>query len=319
MSLYLVTGGAGFIGSHIVDELLRQNKPVRVLDNFSTGKKDNLVYAEKLSKENNVPLEIVEGDIRDENIVMKVLKDVDIVFHQAALRSVPRSVEDPLSTNDVNIGGTLLLLKLSKEQGIKKFIYASSSSVYGNNPILPKHEKQLPEPISPYAVSKLTGEYYCQVYASLYGLETVSLRYFNVFGPRQDPESQYAAVIPKFIMSALKNESLEIHGDGLQSRDFSYIDNIVLSNMLSIEAKNISGKIFNIGCGKNYTVLQVAKTIGKILHMDIKYKHTSPRPGDVKHTLADISSAKKYIKYRVIVDFEEGLHRTINFFKQNKV
>jgi len=307
MSLYLVTGGAGFIGSHIVEELVNLGKKVRVLDNFSTGKKENL--AKVIDK-----IELVEGDIRKETDLKAALKDVDFVLHQAALRSVPRSIDDPISTNDVNITGTLLLLKLAKEFKVKRVVYASSSSVYGDSPELPKVETQLPSPISPYAVSKLTGEYYCRVYSKTFGLETVSLRYFNVFGPRQDPKSQYAAVIPKFIDSAIRGEELEVHGDGKQSRDFSYVENVVKANILSCEAKNISGEVFNIACGENHTVLDIANTIGKILKKEVKIRHTSPRAGDVRHTLADISKAKKFLGYKVYVDFKEGMKRTVEYF-----
>ena len=307
MSLYLVTGGAGFIGSHIVEELVNLGKKVRVLDNFSTGKKENL--AKVIDK-----IELVEGDIRKETDLKAALKDVDFVLHQAALRSVPRSIDDPISTNDVNITGTLLLLKLAKEFKVKRVVYASSSSVYGDSPELPKVETQLPSPISPYAVSKLTGEYYCRVYSKTFGLETVSLRYFNVFGPRQDPKSQYAAVIPKFIDSAIRGEELEVHGDGKQSRDFSYVENVVKANILSCEAKNISGEVFNIACGENHTVLDIANTIGKILKKEVKIRHISPRAGDVRHTLADISKAKKFLGYKVYVDFKEGMKRTVEYF-----
>ena len=307
MSLYLVTGGAGFIGSHIVEELVNLGKKVRVLDNFSTGKKENL--AKVIDK-----IELVEGDIRKETDLKAALKDVDFVLHQAALRSVPRSIDDPISTNDVNITGTLLLLKLAKEFKVKRVVYASSSSVYGDSPELPKVETQLPSPISPYAVSKLTGEYYCRVYSKTFGLETVSLRYFNVFGPRQDPKSQYAAVIPKFIDSAIRGEELEVHGDGKQSRDFSYVENVVKANILSCEAKNISGEVFNIACGENHTVLDIANTIGKILKKEVKIRHISPRAGDVRHTLADISKAKKFLGYKVYVDFQEGMKRTVEYF-----
>ncbi len=309
MSLYLVTGGAGFIGSHIVDELVRLGKKVRVIDNFSTGKKENIFHV--LDR-----IELIEGDIRNEKDLKIALKDVDFVLHQAALRSVPRSIDDPISTNDVNITGTLLLLKVAKELNIKRVVYASSSSVYGDSQELPKVETQLPKPVSPYAVSKLTGEYYCRVYSKTFGLETVSLRYFNVFGPRQDPKSQYAAVIPKFITSAILDEELEVHGDGKQSRDFSYIDNVVKANILACEAKNVSGEVFNIACNKNYTVLEIAKTIGEILDKKVKIKHTDVRPGDVRHTLADISKAEKLLGYKVQVDFYEGMRRTVEYFQK---
>jgi UDP-glucose 4-epimerase len=311
MSLNLVTGGGGFIGSNIVDELVRRNEKVRVIDNFSTGKRENLSGV-------TGKIELVEGDIRDEKIMRKALKGVDYVYHQAALRSVPRSVDDPISTNDVNVAGTLLLLYLAKQLGVKRVVYAASSSAYGDNPELPKVETQLPAPISPYAVSKLVCEYYCSVYSKIYGLETVSLRYFNVFGPRQDPMSAYAAVIPKFISLALENKPLEIHGDGLQSRDFSYIDNVVSANMLAMKAKDSSGGVFNIACGEKYTILDIAETIGKAINKKPEYKYFPARVGDVKHTLADISKAKKNIGYKVKVNFSEGMQRTIESFMNNR-
>lgn len=307
----LVTGGAGFIGSHIVDELVKRNYTVRVLDNFSTGKIENL-------KDVKDKIEIIKGDICNENDLKKAMKGMEYILHQAALRSVPRSVDDPVSTNNVNITGTLLLLKVASESKIKRVVYASSSSVYGDDPRLPKIETHLPAPVSPYAVSKLTGEYYCRVYTKLFNLETVSLRYFNVFGPRQDPESQYSAVIPKFIFSAMNDQPLEIHGDGLQSRDFSYVENIVEANILALEAKNISGEVFNIACNKNYTVIEIAEEIRKIMNKKIEKKFMPARPGDVRHTLADISKAEKLLNYKVKVDFEEGMKRTVEYFIKGK-
>ena len=307
MSLYLITGGAGFIGSHIADELVRQGQMVRILDNFCTGTKNNLKNI--LNK-----VEIVKGDIRNEKDVNIALKKVDFVFHEAALRSVPRSVADPISSNDVNVSGTLLLLNLSKEHKVKKFIYASSSSVYGDNPALPKVETQLPAPVSPYAVSKLTGEYYCRVFSKLFGLDTVSLRYFNVFGPRQDPKSQYAVVIPKFINAGLKGEIAEVHGDGKQSRDFSYIDNVVNANILAAKS-SIKCEVINVACGKNFSLLQAIKIIEKTTGNKMKIHHAPSRQGDVKHTLADISKAKKLLNYKVQVKFEEGMIKTIEHLK----
>jgi nucleoside-diphosphate-sugar epimerase len=310
VGLNLVTGGAGFIGSHIAEELVKNKQKVRVIDNFSTGKPGNL-------GEIKDRIEIIKGDIRDEKAMKKALKGVDYVYHQAALRSVPRSVDDPLSTNDVNVTGTLLLLFLARAAGVKRVVYAASSSAYGDSPELPKKETQLPAPISPYAVSKLVCEYYCRVYSKIYGLETVSLRYFNVFGPRQDPRSEYAAVIPRFITLAMKDKQLEIHGDGLQSRDFSYIDNVVHGNLLAMKAKGVSGEVFNIACNERYSVIDIAETIGKTLDKKIKYKFLPSRVGDVKHTLADISKAEKYLGYRVKVDFKEGMRKTVGYFLNN--
>lgn len=309
--IVLVTGGAGFIGSNIVDELVRQKYRVRVLDNFSTGKKENL-------KEVIDKIDVIKGNICSEKDLKAALMGVKYVLHQAALRSVPRSIDDPVSTNDVNIGGTLLLLKIAREAGVRRVVYAASSSAYGDNPQLPKKETQLPAPISPYAVSKLTGEYYCRVYSKTFGLETVSLRYFNVFGPRQAPESQYAAVVPKFIHSALHDEVIEIHGDGKQSRDFSYIDNVVSANLLAMKAAGASGAVFNIACAEKYTVNDIAGIIAEILGKKLKVKHTGTRAGDVRHTLADISLSKKVLKYRVKVNFKEGMRRTIDYFLNNE-
>ncbi|MFH0806959.1 MAG: SDR family oxidoreductase [Elusimicrobiota bacterium] len=307
MSLYLITGGAGFIGSHIADELVKQGQQVRILDNFCTGSKENLKNVAN-------KVEIIKGDIRNERDVNLALKKVDYVLHQAALRSVPRSIADPISSNDVNVSGTLLLLNLSKEHKIKKFVYASSSSVYGDNPALPKVETQIPAPVSPYAVSKLTGEHYCRVFSKIFGLNTVSLRYFNVFGPRQDPESPYAVVIPKFINAGLKDTVAEVHGDGKQSRDFSYIQNVVQANILAAKS-NVKCEIFNIACAKNYSLLEVIKIIEQITGRKMKVKHISSRQGDVKHTLADISKAKKMLKYKVQVEFKEGMKNTLEYFK----
>ncbi|MBU0952465.1 MAG: SDR family oxidoreductase [Elusimicrobia bacterium] len=307
MSLYLITGGAGFIGSHIADELVKQGQQVRILDNFCTGSKENLKNVANKA-------EIIKGDIRNERDVHLALKKVDYVLHQAALRSVPRSIADPISSNDVNVSGTLLLLNLSKEHKIKKFVYASSSSIYGDNPALPKVETQIPAPVSPYAVSKLTGEHYCRVFSKIFGLNTVSLRYFNVFGPRQDPESPYAVVIPKFINAGLKDTVAEVHGDGKQSRDFSYIENVVQANILAAKS-NVKCEIFNIACAKNYSLLEVIKIIEQITGRKMKVKHISSRQGDVKHTLADISKAKKMLKYKVQVEFKEGMKNTLEYFK----
>ena len=307
MSLYLVTGGAGFIGSHIVDKLVQLGEKVRVLDNFVTGKKENL--AKSINK-----IELINGDIRDRKKLQVALKSVDFVLHQAALRSVPRSVDDPISTNDVNITGTLLLLEQSRKCKVQRVVYAASSSAYGDSPELPKKETQLPAPVSPYAVSKLAGEYYCSMYNKLYGLETISLRYFNVFGPRQDPASEYAAVVPKFIELALKGKTLEIHSDGLQSRDFSYIDNVVSANLLAVKSKKGIGEVFNIACGEKWTILDIAETIGRIIDKKLKYHHTQTRKGDVRHTLADISKAKKMLGYKPITNFEEGMRKTVEYF-----
>lgn len=304
----LVTGGAGFIGSHLVDELVTRGEKVRVIDNFATGKMDNIKHL----KDN---IELIRGDIRNKKDLSKALKGVKIVFHQAALRSVPRSLDDPMSSNDVNITGTLNLLIACREFGVKRVVYASSSSVYGDNPLLPKQEFQAPSPVSPYAVSKLAAEHYCQVFRKVFGLETVSLRYFNVFGPRQDPQSLYAAVVPRFIADALENKPLEIHGDGKQSRDFTYIRNVVSANILASEAKNPKNGFYNIACNERYTVLDIAKTIEKILGKKAIYKFLPGRKGDVRHTLADITLAKKELKYKIKTNFYEGMKKTVEYFQ----
>jgi len=308
LASYLVTGGAGFIGSNIVLFLVKKGEKVRVLDNFLTGKKENLSHVINM-------IELIEGDIRDFNICLRATKGVDYVLHQAALPSVPRSVEDPKTTNDININGTLNILLASIENKIKRVIYASSSSIYGNLPALPKREDMTPSPLSPYAVSKLTGEYYCKVFYQIYGLETVILRYFNVFGPYQDPASQYAAVIPKFIKAMLKREKPIIYGDGEQSRDFTYVDNVVQANILATHAKNASGKIFNIATQENITINKLVKELNEILNTNIKPEYTDPRPGDVKHSLADITYANKILGYTPEIQFKEGLKRTVWWFK----
>jgi len=307
MGICLVTGGAGFIGSHIVEELLNLGYKVRVIDNFCTGKMRNIKHLIS-------DIELIKGDIRDREQLSLALDNAEYVFHEAALRSVPRSVDDPLSTNDVNVYGTLLLLEVARKKKVKRIIYASSSSVYGNVPILPKREDQVPAPISPYAVSKLVGEYYCKVYTEIYGLDTISLRYFNVFGPRQDPYSRYAAVVPKFILLALKDEPLEIHGDGKQSRDFTYVKNVVKANIRAMHVKRGGGKVYNIACGEKYSVLDIAEVVGKILRKKLRYRFTSPRKGDVRHTLADISLAEKELGYKPEVDFYSGMVETVEYF-----
>jgi len=307
---FLITGGAGFIGSNIAEELLRRRHFVRIIDNFSTGKLEHLKpFADKL--------EIIRGDIREPKDLRRALNGIDFVLHQAALRSVPRSVDDPLSTNDVNITGTLTLLAYAREAKVKRVVYASSSSVYGDSKLLPQRVTQATSPISPYAVSKLAAENYCQVFAKTFGLETVSLRYFNVFGPRQDPESKYAAVIPKFIECAFKNEPLEVHGDGRQSRDFTYIDNVVQANILAATTPGVSGNVFNVACGESNSVLDIAKAIEKILGKKLTINHLPARTGDVRRTWADISKTKKLLKYKPTVNFEKGMENTVRWFEES--
>lgn len=308
MSRYLITGGAGFIGSNIVEELLRRNEKVRVLDNFVTGKRENIKpFLEKI--------ELIVGDIRDKRILKQALKGIDYVIHEAAIRSVLKSIENPVLTNEVNVTGTLNLLIASKDAKVKRFIYASSSSIYGQTSSFPQKESQKPDPISPYAVSKLAAENYCIIFAKNFGLETVSLRYFNVFGPRQNPESRYSAVIPAFIERLLKDLPPTIDGDGRQKRDFTYIDNVVEATLKAVAAPNIVGRVINIGCGDSISILEMAKILNEILKKNIKPEFGSPRPGDVQKTQADITEMKELLKFSSKVDFSEGLKRTVEWFK----
>lgn len=318
MSIYLVTGGAGFIGSNIVEELLNQGERVRILDNFSTGKRDNLALVKNSIQAKNKAeyidkLEIVEGDIRSYHIVREAVEEVDFILHQAALPSVPRSVKDPLTTNEVNVVGTLNILNAAKEARVKRIVYASSSSVYGDLEILPKTEDMLPKPLSPYAVSKLAGEKYCQVFTMLYGLETVALRYFNVFGPRQDPSSQYSAVIPKFINQIKDGQAPTVYGDGEQSRDFTFVKNVVEANLLACKEglEDLSGEVFNVAFGKRITINELVNSINKILEANISPHHAEPRPGDVKHSLANIGKARQFLRYEPKIDFYKGLRTLI--------
>jgi nucleoside-diphosphate-sugar epimerase len=308
----LVTGGAGFIGSHLVEELVRRGRSVRVLDNLSTGHRENLAaVADRI--------EFVEGDILDPVAVRDAMRGVRRVFHQAALRSVPRSVDDPQSSNRVNVEGTLNILVAARDAGVDRVVYASSSSVYGRTDVLPLVETMAPQPVSPYAVSKLAGEYYCQVFTRVYGLATVGLRYFNVFGPRQDPASQYAAVVPRFIAAAFRGESLEVHGDGLQSRDFTYVGNVVAANCLAAESPRAAGEAFNVACGSQHTLMDIVERLRDLASADgapLRWHHTPDRPGDVRHTCADIGKAWRLLGYEVLTGFEEGLTRTIESMRE---
>lgn len=305
--LYLVTGGAGFIGSNIAEKLVNSGEKVRVIDNFLTGKRENMnTFFDKI--------EFIEGDIRALDTVAKAMQDVDYVIHQAALPSVPKSVDLPIESNEHNTNGTLNILYAAKESGVKRVVYAASSSAYGDQPQSPKVETMLPMPMSPYAVNKLAGEHYCAAFTTVYGLETVALRYFNVFGPRQDPTSFYSAVIPKFISALLNNESPMIYGDGEQSRDFTYIDNVVHANILACQAPNIAGKMFNIACGESFTLNQLCQYLQEILGTSISPTYTDPRVGDVKHSLADIHKARKLLGFEIQVSFIEGLKRTAKWF-----
>ena len=306
--MYLVTGGAGFIGSNIVEALVRKGERVRVLDNFSTGDPANLAAVRER-------VEIIEGDLRDMSAVRRAVAGATYVCHQAALRSVPRSVDDPLSTDAVNTHGTLQLLVAAREAQVRRVVYASSSSVYGDAPVLPKVEDQMPAPISPYAVAKLAAELYCRMYTRLYGLETVSLRYFNVFGPKQSPESKYAAVVPLFMRAALNDEPVIVHGDGEQSRDFTYIDNVVQANLLACTTPGVGGEVFNIACNSRHSVLEIALTVQKLLGRKLTIEHTAARAGDVRHTQASIDKATRLLNYHPTVGFEDGMRRTFEYLR----
>lgn len=308
MARYLVTGGAGFIGSNIARRLVADGHEVVVLDNFSSGHRRNLADLEGR-------FTLIEGDLRSEADVERAVDGVDYVIHQAAIPSVARSVENPFPTNDANITGTLRLLWASHRAGVKRVVQASSSSVYGETPTLPKVEDMAPAPLSPYAVSKLTAEFYAQTFTSTYGLEVVSLRYFNVFGPWQDPASEYAAVIPKFITLMLQGKRPMIFGDGLQSRDFSYIDNVVQANLKACTAPGAGGLAFNIACGERIDLLELVATINRILGTELDPVLADPRPGDIKHSLADIEQARRILGYEVEVDFAEGIGRAVDWYR----
>ncbi len=310
MTQYLVTGGAGFIGSHIVHRLVADGQKVRVLDNFSTGKRANLAAVIN-------DVEVVEGDLRSIDDCLKACKGVEIIFHEGALPSVPKSVADPQSSHDVNINGTFNVLMAARDCGCRRVIYAASSSAYGDQLESPKRESMRPAPLSPYAVNKLVGEYYLRVFNECYGLETLSLRYFNVFGPRQDPKSQYAAAIPAFVTAILNDRPPTIYGDGEQTRDFTYIDNVVHGNMLAAKAPKLSGEVINLACAESVTVNHTIDLINKLLGKEVKPIYTDVRPGDIKHSLSDITLARKLIGFEPVVSFDEGLRRAIEWYKEN--
>jgi len=300
-----VTGGAGFIGSNLVAELIRLGETVRILDNFSTGKRENLIPYRNL-------IEIIEGDIRSYHIVRESVSGIDFVFHQAALPSVPRSIKDPITTNEVNVGGTLNVLDAALNAGIKRVVFASSSSIYGDSEVLPKIETMNPSPLSPYATSKLAGEKYCQVFSKIYGLETVSLRYFNVFGPKQNPHSQYSAVIPLFIEQMKGDKQPVVFGDGLQSRDFTHVSNVIQANILASRTPGVSGEVFNVASGMSYTIIDLIDAINRELSKKIKPIFAKSRPADAKHSLADINKAIQKLSYNPMIQFHEGLHQLIH-------
>ncbi len=307
---YLVTGGAGFIGSNIVEELVKRGEEVRVLDNFSTGKRENLnQFLDRI--------ELIEGDIRGYNIVTEAVNGIDIVLHQAALPSVPRSVKDPITSNEVNAVGTLNILTASRDANVKRIVYASSSSIYGDSAELPKYEEMATNPLSPYAVSKLAAEHYCQVFSFIYGLQTVCLRYFNVFGPRQDPGSQYSAVIPKFIIAMMNNDPPVIFGDGEQTRDFTYVANVVEANLLAATGDCESGIVLNCACHERTSVNRLIEELNRILGKNIVPEYAEHRAGDIRDSYAAIDRAKKAIAYIPKITFNEGLKRTVEWYRDN--
>jgi nucleoside-diphosphate-sugar epimerase len=313
MAVYVVTGGGGFIGSHIVENLVRQrNTVVKVIDDFSTGKREN-VEAFK----NDV--EIIEADIADTKNLAQFLKGADYVIHQAAIPSVPKSILDPLKSHNANVNGTLNLLLACRDAGVKRVVYASSSSLYGDSPTLPKREGMMPNPLSPYGAQKLFAEMYCEVFTKAYGLETVSLRYFNVFGPRQDSTSQYSGVLALFIPAVLQGRRPTIYGDGLQSRDFTYVQNVVEANLLACKLPGVGGQVFNVACGDRITVNSMLHQINKIVGVDISPVYAEPRSGDIKHSQADITRAREHLGYEPKVSFEEGLRATVEWYRKNLV
>lgn len=308
----LVTGGAGFIGSNLVDALLVDgNYQVRVIDNFATGHRKNLAHCAS-------DIELVEGDIRDLEIVEDAVQGVDMILHQAALPSVPRSIKAPVTSNDVNIGGTLKLLSAASKAGVKRVIMASSSSVYGDTPTLPKIETMTPNPMSPYAVTKLTGEHYLSVFARLYNIETLAIRYFNVFGPRQDPTSVYSGVISKFMTAAIEKSKYTVSGDGPQARDFTFVENVVQANLLALKAEKLSGEVINVACGEKYTLLNLIAAINVAAEVDLPIEFIESRPGDVKYSLADISAAKSLLGYVPSVAFCDGIAETFDWYVRAK-
>lgn len=307
MSKYLVTGGAGFIGSHIAERLVSQGETVRVLDNLSTGALSNLAHLKGR-------VEFVEADLCDAAAIETAVRGVEVVFHQAALASVPRSVAKPLDTHEACVTGTVTLLDACRKASVRRVVYAASSSAYGNSPIMPKKETNLPQPLSPYAAAKLAGELYMQAFASSYGLETVCLRYFNVFGPRQDPNSPYSAVIPLFVSALLAGKQPIIFGDGSQSRDFTFVGNVASANLKAAAAPGISGNVYNVACGGSLTLLELLKYICELLDKPFAPEFGPPRTGDVLHSWADISAAQRDLGYHPEIDLREGLRQTVEYY-----
>jgi nucleoside-diphosphate-sugar epimerase len=309
--LYLVTGGAGFIGSHIVEALVKRGDRVRVLDNLSTGHRRNLAHLEER-------IEFIKGDIRDYETTRRAMEGVGIVFHEAAIPSVPRSVSEPQLNHEVNITGTFNLLRAARDAGVKRVVYAASSSAYGETGISAKQEDALPSPLSPYAVAKLVGEFYCQVFTRVYDLETVALRYFNVFGPRQDPSSPYSGVISKFVTALLAGETPVIYGDGEQSRDFTYVANVVDANLLAAESAEAVGQVINLGIKQRTTLNQLLAELQKIVGANVAPHYEPPRAGDIRHSLADITRAETLLGYRPRVGLTEGLGHTVAWYRENQ-
>lgn len=308
MANVLVTGGGGFIGSHLVTRFVETGHTVRVFDNFSTGNRANLAHLAGR-------VEILEGDLRHPDACAKACRDIEFVFHEGALPSVPKSVENPVDSHEVNVNGTFNILQAAAKAKIRRVIYAASSSAYGNSEESPKHERIVPAPLSPYAVQKLTGEHYGRAFYECFGLETVSLRYFNVFGPRQDPKSQYAAAIPAFVTTLLRGQSPTVYGDGEQTRDFTFIDNVVHGNELAMKAKRTRGESVNLACGARVSVNQVIGEIQRLLGTSIKTKFVDRRPGDVLHSCADITLSRQLLGFEPVVSFEDGLRRAIEYYK----
>jgi nucleoside-diphosphate-sugar epimerase len=304
---YLITGGAGFIGSHLVKHVLGIGGIVRIVDNLSTGSTERLNQVRD-------SVQLLTGDLADSSVAAEAVKDMDYVLHQAAVPSVQRSVVDPISTNRSNITATLNLLENSRKAGVRRFVYAASSSAYGDTEVLPKKEEMPANPLSPYALQKWVGERYCKLYHELYGLETVSLRYFNVFGPGQDPYSEYSAVIPKFITKLLAKEAITVYGDGEQSRDFTYIDNVVDANLLALRAPNAPGEVCNIGCGQRVTLIELIRILEELLGVQAHVIYAAAKPGDVRHSLADITKAARVLGYVPKTEIEEGLRRTMEAY-----
>jgi UDP-glucose 4-epimerase len=309
MRTFLVTGGAGFIGSHVAEALVARGDRVRVLDDLSTGSRANLAPLEDRA-------ELIVGSLTDAAAVDKAVAGVDCVFHEAALASVPLSVERPLDTHAACVTGTLMLLDAARRAGVRRVVYAASSSAYGDYPTASKRETDPPTPISPYGAAKLAAEFYCRAFAATYGLETVCLRYFNIFGPRQDPGSPYSAVIPRFLTAILAGKRPTIYGDGGQSRDFAFVGNVVQANLLAADATGVSGQVFNIASGRSTTLLELIAVLNRLLGTNVQPRHEPPRPGDIRDSLADITEARKLLGYEPAIDLEEGLRRSIPYYRQ---